>query len=596
MIFACGTFASGFSGCIPWDNRRNFSNFERALMPNVLGSDIYLGTDLFSDLRQRKGCYVDKTKFIEMLVGPNTASVSLITRPRRFGKTLLLSMLRDFFQIETDSSKLFENLDISKNKALCKTWMNSRPVVFFSLNVGEAHSFDLFLENFRQKFKRCLDNFSQIISSGKLTASQRQDLKELTTGTPNESQLRNSLFLLVQALAQYHGKTVIVLLDEYDAPLESAFRHGYYERMLAFLRDLMGSALKSNPNLCFSVVTGGLRISKESLFTGLNNFVCYGIQDGQYSDICGFTEEEVARLLKETGHAEKSDVIREWYDGYLFGDSQEIYCPWDVLNYVLRLSHNPKAEPDSYWANTTGSDPIRRLLERSDLDVSGKIEALLRGESVEATISEILTYETLEATEDNFWTLLYLSGYLTKDRTQPEVSSSANKVRLRIPNLSLLKVFRTTVAGWFKASVPKLDRDALFRALWDGDAVALTKEVRRKLYETISYFDEKEIYYHAFLAGILSMGTVKPKSNAERGSGRPDIVIEDLFNRRAVIIEIKLADRYEDLEKKAKTALRQIQERKYKDGLDPCIETVRTYGAAFNKKECLFLPMISDNR
>ena len=559
----------------------------------MAASPILIGGEFFRRIREDNCYYIDKTSFLEELLSSKPPMVSLFTRPRRFGKTLMMTMLRDFFDVRQDSKEIFEGLAISKSEALCDAWMNKHPVIFISLKYVEGMNFKHALGQFRELFSRQCIDASYLLQSNSIEDDEKQNLATLKAGTDDPRLLENSLLILCRALHAHWGKPAILLIDEYDVPLAHAEQTGYYKEMVVFLRNLLGAALKTNPSLQFAILTGCLRIARESIFTGLNNFKCYGISDPKFFDKFGFTPQEVDGLLADAGFSEKKTVMQEWYDGYRFGLGQEIYCPWDILQYVDDLQTDPNAKPQAYWSNTSGNGIIRRFVDRTDLHVGHKFETLLAGGCVEANITETLTYDSIHSSEDNLWTMLYLTGYLTKaspeQQEQCGISPDSEMTPLVIPNKEIRKIFTSTIAAWFKDSVKKTDRTELFRTLWDGDAPALSDLLTDQLYATISYYDAHEDYYHAFVAGMLSLSAYDVRSNDESGNGRPDILVFDMPNRRAVIMEIKVAAEYAVMQDAAEAALSQIEDRKYASGLPPRVTQVIKYGVAFCKKECLVL-------
>ena len=559
----------------------------------MAASPILIGGEFFREIRERSCCYIDKTNFLEELLASVPATVSILTRPRRFGKTLMMTMLQDFFDVRQDSRNIFEGLAISKNKALCDAWMNKHPVVFISLKNIEGMNFKHALEHVSALIGWLCSDHEYLTTSAKVAEADRKELSALMFKNGTNAQIERSLTTLCRALHAHWGKPAILLIDEYDVPLAHAEQTGYYKEMVVFLRNLLGAALKTNPSLQFAILTGCLRIARESIFTGLNNFKCYGISDPKFFDKFGFTPQEVDGLLADAGFSEKKTVMQEWYDGYRFGLGQEIYCPWDILQYVDDLQTDPNAKPQAYWSNTSGNGIIRRFVDRADLHVGHKFETLLAGGCIEAEITETLTYDSVHSSEDNLWTMLYLTGYLTKaspeQQEQCGISPDSEMTPLVIPNKEIRKIFTSTIAAWFKDSVKKTDRTELFRTLWDGDAPALSDLLTDQLYATISYYDAHEDYYHAFVAGMLSLSAYDVRSNDESGNGRPDILVFDMPNRRAVIMEIKVAAEYAVMQDAAEAALSQIEDRKYASGLPPRVTQVIKYGVAFCKKECLVL-------
>jgi hypothetical protein len=555
---------------------------------------ILIGGEFFRRLREEECYYADKTALIEELVGESTsAMVSLLTRPRRFGKTLTMTMLREFFDIQKDSKDIFAGLDIAKNTALCDAWMNKYPVVFISLKQMEGLNFTHALGQLAEHIRRLAIEYTYLLDSSQVDSSDKASLLSFKQRGVAQTDLETSLFTLSHALRDHWGKPVVLLIDEYDVPLAKAEENGYYTEMVNFLRNMLGAALKTNDTLQLAVLTGCLRISKESIFTGLNNFKCFGISDMQFADKLGFTSAEVDALLASAGFSDKKVVMTEWYDGYRFGKNTEIYCPWDILQYVSDLLVDSEAKPQAYWNNSSGNRIVRSFVGRTDINIGAKFEALIAGGCVEATIVENLTYDALHASEDNLWTLLYLTGYLTK--ASPEqmedcgITPHDETTVLAIPNKEVRKIFTSSIAAWFTDTVRAADRTALFDSLWAGNAAHLTELLTDQLYSTISYYDAHEDYYHAFLTGMLSFSGWQVHSNRESGSGRPDILLMDLPKKRVVIIEVKVAGDYAELEAAAQKALAQIEEKKYAAGLPPRAQRLLKYGVAFYKKECVVL-------
>ena len=555
---------------------------------------ILIGGEFFRRLREEECFYADKTALIEELVGESTsAMVSLLTRPRRFGKTLTMTMLREFFDIQKDSKDIFAGLNITKNAALCDAWMNKYPVVFISLKQVEGLNFAHALGQVRELLSRTCIDATYLLQSSLVDTGTKNKLALLKASQADTSLLENSLLTLSRALRDHWGKPVILLIDEYDVPLARAEENGYYTEMVSFLRNMLGAALKTNDTLQLAVLTGCLRISKESIFTGLNNFKCFGISDMQFADKLGFTSAEVDALLAAAGFSDKKAVMTEWYDGYRFGKNTEIYCPWDILQYVSDLQVDFEAKPKAYWNNSSGNRIVRSFVGRTDLHVGNKFETLLAGGCVEATIVENLTYDALHASEDNLWTLLYLTGYLTK--ASPEQMAACGVVPddettpLVIPNKEVHKIFTSSIAAWFVDTVKAADRSTLFSTFWSGNAQALSRLLTKQLYATISYYDAHEDYYHAFLTGMLAFSAYEVRSNRESGNGRPDILVLDMAQERAAIIEIKIVKDRASMKEAAQSALAQIEAQDYALGLPSILTQVRKYGVAFWKKECLVL-------
>ena len=549
---------------------------------------IRIGTEFFRKIREEYALYVDKTRLIEELL-QNKAEVSLITRPRRFGKTLTMTMLRDFFDIRQDSKAIFEGLAIARNKELCDSWMNQYPTVFLTLKSVEGLTLDEALYACAEIIGALCAQHSYLHASPHVEQRDKDMLHELES-TEDKNLLANSLNILCRALHAHYGRPVILLIDEYDVPLAKAQENGYYREMVTFLRGFLGGALKTNPHLAFAVLTGCLRISRESIFTGLNNFRCYDIDHTFFAGKIGFTNADVDALLEMYGLADKKPVVQEWYDGYRFGNDVEMYCPWDVLQYVVDAQSNPAAVPQAYWNNSSGNAIIRSFVGKAGMNTTGKFEALLAGGCVEADIVKGLTYDVLYDDEDSLWTLLYYTGYLTKARPeqmeQCGILPGGSRTPLVIPNREVREIFTRSVASWFKETVTKSDRTELFRLFWAGDAAGLTRMLRRQLMMTISYHDAREDFYHAFLAGMLSFSDYEVQSNRESGNGRPDILVLDPLNERAAIIEVKRARAAAELPELTEAAIHQIREKEYAAPLIGLYEEIILWGMAFYEKRC----------
>ena len=544
--------------------------------------NILIGGESFKELREHNYCYIDKTRLLEEMLDRVPPKVSLITRPRRFGKTLTLSMLREFFDISKDSRQLFEGLAISRNMTLCSAWMNQYPTVFLTFKGIEGQSFAHALEKFAILMGQVYSEYDYLFSDADPDAETLDSLRQLKNGRASAARLEDSLFLLCRLLKAYWHKPVILLIDEYDVPINHADQKDYYNEMIGFMRNLLGAALKTNDSLKFAVLTGCIRIAKESIFTGLNNFKCCGVSETLYADKFGFTSAEVDALLRNAGFSDKKAVVKEWYDGYRFGKETEIYCPWDILQYVYDLQIDPDIAPQAYWKNTSGNAIVRTLISKSGPKTRSRVEKLIEGHAIEENLTEDLTYDLVYENESSIWSLLYLTGYLTKAPVQPAGGAAA----LVIPNKEIRAIFTATVTEWFRQSLRQRDLAPLAEALWNGDAASVQDMLKRVLYSTISYHDSAENFYHGFMAGLLSGMGLDIESNRENGLGRSDITISDGLHNRAAIIELKCASRYEDLEAKASEGLKQIDERQYASGLPPQIRKVIKYGIAFWKKEC----------
>ena len=549
-----------------------------------------VGISDFAKIRKYQYYYVDKTGLIEDLLEKETAEVTLITRPRRFGKTMGMSMLANFFDIRKDSQAMFEGLEISKNTALCSEWMNQWPVLFVSFKDIDGLTFasakGMLLERLANLFK----------AHRYLALSERVDpddakifkkLSDLVNGHPTDAMLKTAISLLMQMMRDHYGKPVILLIDEYDVPIAKASAKGYYPEMLEVIKGLMSTALKDNDALRFAVITGCLRIAKESIFTGTNNFVSDTISSSHLNEYFGFTQAEVDQILKDADCLEHATDIKNWYDGYHFGDL-DVYCPWDVMNYLRDLQRNPKAKPASYWKNTSDNSIVRSFIDYSGRSISRKLETLLSGGYIIQKIEENLTYDYLHSSEENLWSILYLTGYLTQVREEdlptllPERTSA-----LMIPNAEVQEIFETTIQKWFDENAQTWNRKALFDAVWSGKAEVLTEQMNKLLRKTISYHDYREDFYHAFLAGIFAGAGYEVDSNKEHGEGRSDVVVLDPEGDRVAIFEAKYSRTQDAMPKDCAAALDQIEDRQYAKEFEDDYDSVLCYGIAFYKKRCL---------
>ena len=547
---------------------------------------IPVGISDFAKIRRYHYYYVDKTGLIEDLLEKETAEVTLITRPRRFGKTMGMSMLANFFDIRRDSQAMFEGLEIAQNTVLCREWMNRWPVLFLSFKRVDGLDFGSAYEMLCTVIAEVCVTHGYLQESARVAPYDKNLLKRIEAGTATQVELKNSFVTLTRAMAAHYGKPVILLLDEYDVPIAKASAKGYYAEMLDVVKGLM-QALKDNDALRFAVVTGCLRIAKESIFTGTNNFVSDTISSSHLNVYFGFTQADVDQLLKDADCLEHAADIKNWYDGYHFGDL-DVYCPWDVMNYLRDLQRNPKAKPASYWKNTSDNSIIRSFIDYRGAKISQKLETLLSGGYILQKVEEDLTYDYLHSSEENLWSILYLTGYLTQVREDdlpaplPEDTSA-----LIIPNAEVREIFETTIQKWFDESAQTWNLTALFDAMWSGDAETLTAEINKLLYKTISYHDYKEDFYHAFLTGILAGSGCAVESNREHGEGRSDIVVYHPERPQVIIFEAKYAKKLDDLEERCEAALDQIEEKQYTKEFDNGYTSIRCYGIAFYKKCCL---------
>ena len=547
---------------------------------------IPVGISDFAKIRKYHYYYVDKTGLIADLLEKETAEVTLITRPRRFGKTMGMSMLANFFDIRRDSQAMFEGLEIAQNTALCREWMNRWPVLFLSFKRVDGLDFGSAYEMLCTVLAEVCVTHGYLQESARVAPYDKNLLKRIEAGTATQVELKNSFVTLTRAMAAHYGKPAILLLDEYDVPIAKASAKGYYAEMLDVVKGLM-QALKDNDALRFAVVTGCLRIAKESIFTGTNNFVSDTISSSHLNEYFGFTQADVDQLLKDADCLEHAAAIKNWYDGYHFGDL-DVYCPWDVMNYLRDLQRNPKAKPASYWKNTSDNSIIRSFIDYRGAKISQKLETLLSDGYILQKVEEDLTYDYLHSSEENLWSILYLTGYLTQVREDdlpaplPEDTSA-----LIIPNAEVREIFETTIQKWFDESAQTWNLTTLFDAMWSGDAETLTAEINKLLYKTISYHDYKEDFYHAFLTGILAGSGCAVESNREHGQGRSDIVVYHPERPQVVIFEAKYAKKLDELEERCEAALDQIEEKQYAKEFDNGYTSIRCYGIAFYKKCCL---------
>lgn len=549
--------------------------------------NIPVGISDFKEIRKNGYYYVDKTFLIKELLKTTATKVTLITRPRRFGKTMAMSMLATYFDIRENSQDLFDGLEISKETDLCKEWMNQWPVVFLSLKDIDGLNFEDAYERLVVQISNLYKNYTYLLEYDKIDPDDRQIFLDLKAGKAEKAQVFQALRTLMRMLQIYHQKKVILLLDEYDVPIAKASSNGYYNQMLDVMKGIMSTALKDNTSLQFSVVTGCLRIAKESVFTGTNNFVTDSITDSRYNEFFGFTQAEVDQILEDADAGKHAESVKYWYDGYHFGNV-DVYCPWDLMNYLCDLQRNPEAKPDSYWKNTSDNAIIRSFIDYAGSSITKKLETLLAGGYIVEQIDESLTYDYLHSSEENLWSILYLTGYLTTVREEDLSTSVPDGLSaLAIPNAEIQEIFETTVMKWFADSVKKWNRTAIFQALWNQKPEIITREMNLLLWNTISYHDYKEDFYHAFLTGIFMRAGEQIESNKEHGLGRPDLVIIDKANGKVAIFEVKYSQSMKQLNKDCDKALAQMKERKYAEDYKDRYKDIFCYGISFYKKECL---------
>ena len=550
-----------------------------------------VGIDGFEKIRRNGFYYIDKTKLIEQLF-LNWGEVNLFTRPRRFGKTLNMSMLKSFFEIGTDTS-LFDGLYVSENKELCEQHQGQYPVIFLSLKDVEGLSFSEAKRKCIQLIKREAERFYGLKNSERLLDIDKKNycrLLDMTVQEEDSDIVSSSIKMLSALLYKHYGKKTVILIDEYDVPLDKAFQHGYYKEMVHFIRGLLGEALKTNDSLSFAVLTGCLRVSKESIFTGLNNFKILSITDTRFDEQFGFTDTEVRKLLLDYHLEDRFEEVKEWYDGYRFGNA-DVYCPWDVINFVDRAKDDKEAKPEAYWINTSGNDLVKRFIDKANKTTKNEIERLINGEAIEKELRLDLTYEEVDQSIENLWSVLFTTGYLTQSGRNED-----GAYRLIIPNREVREVFRLQINEWFKKSIfSNTERlTAFWKAFEEGDTEGVEQYLNRVLSNSISVFDtkarkeEKESSYHNILVGILT-GNADwlVKSNVEAGEGFADIIVETDDPDAGIVAELKYTKNFDDMKMTCQKAIDQIRDRRYQEYLlNDDRKDIRLYGITFCKKRC----------
>ena len=544
-----------------------------------------VGIENFEDIRRSGFYYIDKTMLIEQTLN-NWSKVTLFTRPRRFGKTLGMNMLRSFFEIGTDKS-LFDGLYISQNKSLCDEHMGKYPVIFLTLKGVEGLTFAKAKSMLSEIIKDEADRHYILNSSESLTSVDRESFMKILTG--NEENIENSLKTLSRLLYKHYGQKVVILIDEYDVPLDKAYQNGYYHEMVSLIRGLFGQALKTNDYLQFAILTGCLRISKESIFTGLNNFKVLSIMDARFDEQFGFTDSEVEELLAAYNLDSHFTEIKEWYDGYRFGNA-DVYCPWDVINYVDLLRFEPTAKPQDFWSNSSGNALVRSFIDKADVQTKDEIERLIAGEYIEKEISQELTYDEIDKSIANLWSVLFTTGYLTKQGVTDD-----GRVRLSIPNREIKNLFIKKIREWFSDTTANDGKtlEQFCNAFVDKDTEKIEELFGDYLWNTISIRDtavakdKKENFYHGILLGLLGYkASWLIKSNTESGTGYSDILVEVPNNRTGIVIELKYAENG-DMDAACDEALKQIEEKSYVDKLkQDGMRNFIKYGIACFKKDC----------
>ena len=550
-----------------------------------------VGIEDFREIRRKGFYYIDKTRLIEQLLD-SWGKVNLFTRPRRFGKTLNMSMLRYFFEIETDKT-LFDGLHISQRSDLCDEYMGKFPVVSLTLKGVDGLTFEKAKNKLLKLVALEADRFDFLKSSDKLTDNEKQRYSALIRMQDgkyvmDEDTLESALQTLSELLYRHYGQKVIILIDEYDVPLDKAYQNGYYREMVAMIRSLFGEALKTNEFLQFAVLTGCLRVSKESIFTGLNNFKIFSITDARFDEQFGFTEDEVEKMLKDYQLEDYLAEMKEWYDGYHFGEA-DIYCPWDVINRVDDLCDKPKEAPKCYWINSSGNALVKRFVSIVNRTTQDEIERLIAGEPIEKSVRLDLTYDEIDKSIDNIWSVLFTTGYLTQVGMTEQ-----GAYKLVIPNKEVRSVYISQIKDWFDQKIADNAEQmtSFWKAIEDGNAETIEQYLNQTLSNTISVFDtkapEKENSYHTFLAGMLTGNTDwVVKSNVEAGEGFADIIIKPQNPDDGIIFELKYSREASGLDKACERAIKQIQDRRYSEYLkNDGRHNMTLYGIAFYKKRC----------
>lgn len=493
-----------------------------------------------------------------------------------------MNMLSEFFDIRKDNKHLFEGLYISNNKEICNNWQNQYPVLFLTFKSVDGLSFDSAIEKLKIVISDMCIRHYYLLDSNKVNEVQKECFKRLAHKSSSMGETQNSLIALVQMLESHYGKPVILLIDEYDVPLAKASENGYYKEMLDVIKGIM-QVIKDNSLLKIAVITGCLRIAKESIFTGMKNFVSDTISDTRLNEYFGFTQKEVTKLLEDTELSTHSEEIKKWYDGYNFGGFY-VYCPWDVMNHISRLLLNPETKPAGYWKNSSGNTIIRSFIDVYSSTVKKKFETLMSGGYIIQGIKEGLTYDYIHSSEENLWSVLYFTGYLTRAK---EETAGKNVFALSVPNAEVMEIFEDAVEEWFSETSNQWDKKALFDAVWNMDDKCISVEITKLLRKTISYHDYKEDFYHAFFAGIFAGAGYIVESNKEHGEGRSDIIVQDYTGDRMAVFEVKYSKSQDGLENECLKAIAQIDNKMYAKEFEEDYSQVICYGISFYKKRCM---------
>ena len=562
-------------------------------MNEAVKKKIAIGVEDFKRIIDKNGYFVDKTLMIQKLI-ESEAMVTLFTRPRRFGKTLNQFMIRRFFEDEitekgekVDNGYLFDGLKIAECGEEILKHQQQYPVIFMTLKSAKQPNFEMAYGALADEIYNEFMRHRYVLQSDALLPIEKERYENLLNRRADEKELAKAFAFLSECLFKYHGKNTIILIDEYDVPLENAYFEGFYDKMIKFIRSLFESALKTNPYLEKSVITGCLRISKESIFTGLNNLETDSVLHTRFGDSYGFTQEEVEELLAYYGLSEQLEEVKKWYDGYLFNDF-EIYNPWSILKYVNDRKDHVTEFALPYWSNTSSNSIVREMVGEADEMAKADLETLMAGGTIEKQVHEDITYGDIHQTQDNLWNFLFFTGYLKKvgERT---VGNNL-WLEMKIPNIEIATIYENSISYWFEQRMKETDRSPLVRALETGDCEAAENFISEQLFQAISYYDYAENFYHGFMAGLLvNIGGYLVRSNRESGNGRPDIVMtESKFRGRAMILELKISDTIQGMEKKCEEALTQIEEQKYESSLEEdCFQPILKYAICFFKKRCM---------
>lgn len=544
---------------------------------------IVVGTDIFDEFIQEDGYYVDKTELIYELIAKTRNKVTLFTRPRRFGKTLTMSMMESFFDVRRDSSDVFAGRKILVNHPdFCKEWMNQYPVLFLSFKDVEGLNFTDAYGMLEGTISRLCIKFSELVDKENVNPADKETFLRLMHKKASLNEIKSSLDTIMRMMKAVYGKPVILLIDEYDVPLakaEETKNKEFYKQMLDVIRGIMSISMKTNEFLKFAVVTGCLRISKESIFTGVNNFVCYSVTSRKFSQYFGFTQEEVSEMLEAFEMPGKMELIKKWYDGYIFGNT-EVFCPWDVSNYLAEVMDDDEVEPADYWADSSSNSILNDFVNHSKIDASEKFEVLLNGGTITEDISEELTYDHIADSEKNLWSVLLMTGYVSK----ADKASGKGKVKLRIPNAEIADLFKNAVVAKFERTLDTGNVDAFVTAMWNRDEQTASEMLTKILWNSISYFDYGEDYYHGMLNGIFTARGFSPDSGDEAGLGRLDLRVRNRSERTFLLLEFKRSERESDLDADCDVAIRQIFEKGYDKVKLEGYEHQLIYGIAFYAK------------